>query len=70
MCYILYTLHVCNHWVPQPQPGHGPSKERLLRICEESEAMRLGNPCPTTEHRVSSRSQGMCDSCLWKKVSK
>ncbi|KAF2740929.1 hypothetical protein EJ04DRAFT_423817 [Polyplosphaeria fusca] len=67
MCYILYTLHICNHWVAQPQPGNGP----VLRICEEGEKMRLGGPCPQkTEHRVANRSQGMCDGCLWKKVSK
>ncbi|KAF2257243.1 hypothetical protein BU26DRAFT_527336 [Trematosphaeria pertusa] len=68
MCYILYTLHVCNHWVPQPQPDNGP----ILRKCEEAETFRLGGVCPETkrEHRVVNRSQGMCNHCLWKKVSK
>ncbi|KAF2749049.1 hypothetical protein M011DRAFT_323602 [Sporormia fimetaria CBS 119925] len=65
MCYILYTLHSCNHWVPQA-PKNGP----VLRICKESEEMRLGRPCPEIEHKVENRSQGMCDDCLWKKVTR
>ena len=68
MCYIVYTIHVCNHWIPQPQPNNGP----ILRICEEAEKLRLGHPCPETqrEHKVMNRSQGMCTGCMWKKVSK
>ncbi|KAF2689061.1 hypothetical protein K458DRAFT_292240 [Lentithecium fluviatile CBS 122367] len=68
MCRILYTIYSCNHWVPQPTPGNGP----ILRLCETAETMRLGAPCPTPdrEHKVENRSQGMCDHCLWKKVSK
>lgn len=68
MCYIVYTIHVCNHWIPQPQPNNGP----ILRICEEAEKLRLGHPCPETqrEHKVNNRSQGMCTGCMWKKVSK
>jgi hypothetical protein len=67
MCYIVYTIHVCNHWIPQPQPNNGP----ILRICDEAEKLRLGHPCPEThrEHKVMNRSQGMCTGCMWKKVS-
>ncbi|KAF2005319.1 hypothetical protein P154DRAFT_425292 [Amniculicola lignicola CBS 123094] len=66
MCFIHYTLHACNHWVPQPKPGNGP----ILRICEEAETMRLGSPCPNTEHKVANRSQGVCEKCMWKKLLK
>ncbi|KAF2830085.1 hypothetical protein CC86DRAFT_285750 [Ophiobolus disseminans] len=68
MCYIIYTLHVCNHWIPQPQTNNGP----ILRICDEAEKLRLGHPCPETqrEHKVVNRSQGMCNGCMWKKVVK
>ncbi|KAF2130867.1 hypothetical protein P153DRAFT_374709 [Dothidotthia symphoricarpi CBS 119687] len=67
MCYIEYTLYVCSHWIPQPQPNNGP----VLHICKEAEELRFGSPCPETqrEHRVVNRSQGMCTGCLWKKVS-
>lgn len=66
MCYITYTLHKCNHWVPQPQENNGP----ILRICEEAEELRLGHPCPETqrEHQVVNRSAGLCKGCMWKKV--
>lgn len=67
MCYILYTLHVCGHWVPQPTPGKA-GNGAVLRICESSEINRLGRPCPETEHKVANRSQGMCDGCLWERV--
>ncbi|KAF2017396.1 hypothetical protein BU24DRAFT_343284 [Aaosphaeria arxii CBS 175.79] len=67
MCYILYTLHICGHWIPQPTPGNAGNGP-VLRICKESETMRLGRPCPDTEHKVANRSQGMCDPCLWKRV--
>jgi len=68
MCYIVYTIHSCNHWIPQPQTNNGP----ILRICDEAEKLRLGHPCPETqrEHKVVNRSQGMCNGCLWTKVSK
>ncbi|ORY06243.1 hypothetical protein BCR34DRAFT_490250 [Clohesyomyces aquaticus] len=66
MCYILYTLHKCNHWVAQPQPGNGP----ILRICSDAETLRLGRPCPETEHRVENRSQGLCDGCMWNGITK
>lgn len=68
MCYIVYTLYVCNHWIPQPQKNNGP----VLRICDEAEKLRLGHPCPETqrEHKVVNRSQGMCTGCLWQKVCK
>lgn len=64
MCYILYTLHTCNHWVPEPTPGNG----LVLRICEHSEEMRLGRPCEKIEHKVSTRSQRICEKCLWERV--
>ena len=66
MCYILYTLYICQHWVPVPQPGNGP----ILRICKHAETQRLGRPCAETEHNVDTRSQSMCQKCLWNKVSK
>jgi hypothetical protein len=64
MCYIQYTLHSCNHWIPQPQKGNGP----ILRICKTAEELRLGSPCPDhqREHKVVIRSQGMCPKCLRK----
>ncbi|PSN68812.1 hypothetical protein BS50DRAFT_490618 [Corynespora cassiicola Philippines] len=66
MCSILYTIHSCNHWVPQPSPGNGP----MLRICDHSDTNRMGVKCPEIKHEVANRSQGLCDGCLWKKVSK
>ncbi|KAF2654080.1 hypothetical protein K491DRAFT_601558 [Lophiostoma macrostomum CBS 122681] len=66
MCCIYYTLHVCDHWVAQPSPGNGP----MVRICDVAEEQRLGIQCLQLEHRVTFRSQGLCDACLWKQVSK
>lgn len=68
MCDIHYTLHSCGHWIPQPQPNNGP----ILRLCKTAEHNRLGSPCPISQrrHEVMNRSQGMCQRCLWKKVSK
>ncbi|CAI6258242.1 unnamed protein product [Periconia digitata] len=67
MCNIFYTIHSCNHWVPQPAPGNGP----ILRLCPMAEVNRLGSPCPVSQrtHIVQNRSQGLCERCLWKKVS-
>ncbi|KAF2848829.1 hypothetical protein T440DRAFT_381826, partial [Plenodomus tracheiphilus IPT5] len=58
MCYIVYTLHKCSHWIPQPHPDNGT----YLRICDEAEKLRLGHPCPEPprEHRVETVSQGLC----------
>lgn len=68
MCYIEYTLHKCNHWIPMPQTNNGP----ILRICKQAEDYRLGHPCPETqrEHKVMFRSEGVCKGCMWNKVSK
>ncbi|KAH9865100.1 hypothetical protein IAQ61_009046 [Plenodomus lingam] len=67
MCYFVYTLYKCSHWIPQPNPADG----LYLRLCKEAETLRLGRPCPDTirDHRVETVSQGMCKQCMWEKVS-
>ncbi|PVI05907.1 hypothetical protein DM02DRAFT_54536 [Periconia macrospinosa] len=67
MCEIFYTLYSCGHWVPQPSQGNGP----FVRLCPEAESHRLGQACPETQlkHIVKNRSLGMCDQCLWIKVT-
>lgn len=69
MCEIHYTLYACGCWKPLPQPG----TKTMLRLCKVSESNRLDMPCKEKdglEHKVVNRSQGMCDQCLWKKISK
>jgi hypothetical protein len=69
MCEIHYTLYACGCWKPLPQPG----TKTMLRLCKVSESNRLDMPCKEKdglEHKVVNRSQGMCDACLWKKISK
>ncbi|KAF9737905.1 hypothetical protein PMIN01_03188 [Paraphaeosphaeria minitans] len=69
MCEIHYTLYACGCWKPLSQPG----TKTMLRLCKVSESNRLDMPCKEKdglEHKVVNRSQGMCDACLWKKISK
>lgn len=70
MCEIHYTLYSCGCWRATPEPG---TKE-MLRLCEVAVEKRLGMPCKEkdrgVQHKVVTRSQGMCDKHLWKEISK
>ncbi|KAF1950998.1 hypothetical protein CC80DRAFT_496294 [Byssothecium circinans] len=63
MCTIHYTIHLCSHWVPFPDP----TTKKILEICPTAKDHRPGVPCPETQwhHEVEKRSTALCNKCLW-----